>query len=143
MFPIWGDNLFCAFLQGLTPPLHPAPGTTRSDETLVRECQAIFRRNVRFVLPHIKAGGTPGGVSPCKKTQNKLSPHIGNRAIKKDNGVNNCDCTMSRADVDADTAVHPVQKAGDVTFNQVLWHRQCAYSICGRASEVRPDIPSA
>ena len=27
------------FLQGLTPPLHPAPGTTRSDMTLARECQ--------------------------------------------------------------------------------------------------------
>ena len=41
MFPIWGDNLFCAFLQGLTPPLHPAPGTTRSDVTLARECQRL------------------------------------------------------------------------------------------------------
>ena len=41
MFPIWGDNLFCAFLQGLTPPLHPAPGTTRSDVTLTRECQRL------------------------------------------------------------------------------------------------------
>ena len=32
-----------------------------------------------------EAGGTPGGVSPCKKTQNKLSPHIGNIALFKDN----------------------------------------------------------
>ncbi|MBR2508294.1 MAG: hypothetical protein IKB71_00955 [Lentisphaeria bacterium] len=30
-----------------------------------------------------KAGGTPGGVSPCKKAQNKLSPHIGNIAFQK------------------------------------------------------------
>ncbi|MBR2509450.1 MAG: hypothetical protein IKB71_06850, partial [Lentisphaeria bacterium] len=30
-----------------------------------------------------EAGGTPGGVSPCKKAQNKLSPHIGNIAFIK------------------------------------------------------------
>ena len=41
MFPIWEDNLFCAFLQGLTPPLHPAPGTTRCDVTLACECQRL------------------------------------------------------------------------------------------------------
>ena len=32
-------TLTCVFLQELTPPLHPAPGTTRSDMTLTRECQ--------------------------------------------------------------------------------------------------------
>ena len=134
--------------------ISPKNSLTLSHQRLIAPGRTRRRGSVFAVLRRDKAGGgtrqrkreaggTPGGVSPCKKTQNKLSPHIGNRAIKKDNGVNNCDCTMSRADVDADTAVHPVQKAGDVTFNQVLWHRQCAYSICGRASEVRPDIPSA
>ena len=34
-------SVSCAFLQGLTPPLHPAPGTTRSDVTLARECQRL------------------------------------------------------------------------------------------------------
>ena len=34
-------TLTCVFLQGLTPPLHPAPGTTRSDVTLARECQRL------------------------------------------------------------------------------------------------------
>ena len=26
--------------------------------TLARECQAVFRRNVRLLIPHIKTGGT-------------------------------------------------------------------------------------
>ncbi len=34
-------SVSCAFLQGLTPPLHPAPGTTRCDMTLARECQRL------------------------------------------------------------------------------------------------------
>ena len=34
-------TLTCVFLQELTPPLHPAPGTTRSDVTLARECQRL------------------------------------------------------------------------------------------------------
>ena len=34
-------TLTFVFLQGLTPPLHPAPGTTRSDMTLARECQRL------------------------------------------------------------------------------------------------------
>ncbi len=41
MFPIWGDICILCFFQGLTPPLHPAPGTTRSDVTLARECQRL------------------------------------------------------------------------------------------------------
>ena len=41
MFPIRGDICILCFLQGLTPPLHPAPGTTRSDVTLARECQRL------------------------------------------------------------------------------------------------------
>ena len=41
MFPIRGDICILCFFQGLTPPLHPAPGTTRSDVTLARECQRL------------------------------------------------------------------------------------------------------
>ena len=70
MFPIWGDNLFCAFLQGLTPPLHPAPGTTRSDVTLTRECQR--RCGVRLFF---------GGMFDCS------SPFFGEWAIKSSAGL--------------------------------------------------------
>ncbi|MBR2510167.1 MAG: hypothetical protein IKB71_10540, partial [Lentisphaeria bacterium] len=32
----------------------------------------------------VPGAGCRGGVSPCKKAQNKLSPHIGNIALQKD-----------------------------------------------------------
>ena len=42
LFSQYGEiSVSCVFLQGLTPPLHPAPGTTRSDVTLARECQRL------------------------------------------------------------------------------------------------------
>ena len=54
-------TLTCVFLQGLTPPLHPAPGTTRSDVTLARECQRLcasgcFSAKCSFRPPAYKSG---------------------------------------------------------------------------------------
>ena len=67
--------------QSLTLRLcrHIAPGRTRRRGSVF----AALRRDKAgggTRQRKRKAGGTPGGVSPCKKAQNKLSPHIGNIA---------------------------------------------------------------
>ena len=66
MFPIWGDScIWCFFSGDLLRPPHPGsrvrPGAMWRWRVSVSGWvrQAVFRRNVRFVLPHIKAGGTP------------------------------------------------------------------------------------
>ena len=58
-------TLTCVFLQELTPPLHPAPGTTRSDVTLARECQRLgtsgcFSAKCSFRPPAYKSGWNAG-----------------------------------------------------------------------------------
>ena len=74
--------------------ISPKNSLTLSHQRLIAPGRTRRRGSVFAVLRRDKAGGgtrqrkreaggTPGGVSPCKKTQNKLSPHIGNRAIKK------------------------------------------------------------
>ena len=65
MFLIRGDICILCFLQGLTPPLHPAPGTTRSDVTLARECQRLgasgcFSAKFSFCPPAYKSGWNAG-----------------------------------------------------------------------------------
>ena len=59
--PNTGRYLYLVFFQGLTPPLHPAPGTTRSDVTLARECQRLgasgcFSAKFSFRPPAYKSG---------------------------------------------------------------------------------------